>query len=112
MAEIFPADTNTEAKNAVYKFACEAVMNLMRAEVLAVVGTTKTDLRASLAHSVVMHLEVTMMQFLSFDEMPKQRPPGQHNNYDGIPHDLRDQFIFHNETLFSILRNMMREDIN
>ena len=38
-----------EAKNAVYKFACEAVMNLMRAEVLAVVGTTKTDLRASLA---------------------------------------------------------------
>ena len=52
-----------------------------------------------------------MMQFLRFDEMPKQRPPGQHNNYDGVSHELRGQFIFHDETLFSILRNMMREDI-
>ena len=49
MAEIFTTDTNTQAKIDVYKFACEAIMNLLRAEVLAVVGTTKTDLRASLA---------------------------------------------------------------
>eukprot|EP01043_Picozoa_sp_COSAG02_P075336 COSAG02_NODE_15488_length_1163_cov_1.544517_1_plen_84_part_00 len=48
MAEIFTTDTNTQAKIDVYKFACEAIMNLLRAEVLAVVGTTKTDLRASL----------------------------------------------------------------